>query len=591
MNAKYFTADNRETAVKIAADYFDCDAEDITFEIISDKEDGSYCQILAIVGTPGEVANMNAHYGIYYESDGVYLELYNKRGAGYNFDSDGFTLHLNRKNIRELDMSAVQSLIKKAVGRVKIARAQDEYVYGESINVLISADERHASAILLAPEPEGPQLSVEDAKKTLAEAGVTHGVDEQALATLLESKAYGGARVVAFATSPEDGEDGKLVFNFSIDERTGCPKELGCGRVDYRSLDLYVPVEVGQLLVSRSPATDGTPGKTVTGNEIKQRPGKEVMFPRGKNVEINDDKTKMYALCSGMVEFVNNSVDVSSVYDVNGDCDLSVGNIDFDGSVHVHGSVRSGYTIRATGGVIIDGGIEAATVIAGGNVEVKGGMQGANRGLIEAGGAVSILYVERGTIRADGPVMLDVSIHSTIEAGESLTAKGQRGAIIGGRVGSTGSIIANYVGALSHTRTEIAVGVTPRKRARLQFVETELERLSIEKANLDRLDTYLDGTIDTMAPEKWELLHRSSAENRRLNTECYNAFLDEKNTLVYELEHATDGMVHVFNTVFSGARVLIGSNAYVVNDEISYVSFKHNDSNVVFGPCELSMTS
>jgi len=296
----------------------------------------------------------------------------------------------------------------------------------------------------------------------------------------------------------------------------------------------------------------------------------------------------MYALCSGMVEFVNNSVNVSNVYNVKGDCDLGVGNINFDGCVHVHGNVCSGNTIRATGGVIVDGGVEAATIIAGGNVEVKGGMQGANKGLIEAGGAVSILFVERGTIRADGPVMLDVSMHSTIEAGESLTARGRRGAIIGGRVGSTGSIVANYVGAMSHTRTEIAVGVTPRKRARLQVVENELERLSIECANLDKLDTYLESAINTMPPEKWDLLSRSSIENRRLNTECCNAFMDEKNTLIYELEHATDGMVHVYNTVFSGARVLIGSNAYIVNDEINYVSFKHDDSNVVFGPYELN---
>jgi len=590
MNAKYITADSREAAGTIAANHFDCDDGDITVELINDKEDEGHCQFLAIVGTPGEVANMNAHYGVYYESDGVYLELYKERGVGYTFDSDGLMCHLNRKNIRDINSSAVQSLVEKAEGRVRIARAQDEYIYGESINILISVGGQHASARLLAPEPKGPQLSFEDAKKMLSKAGVTHGIDEQALTTLLESKDYGKSRVVAFASPAEDGEDGKLIFDFSVDKRSGRPKELGCGRVDYRTLDLYVPVEAGQLLVTRLPATDGKPGKTVTGEEIKQRLGKEIMFPRGKNVEINEDKTKMHALCSGLVEFVNNSVNVSSVYDVKGDCDISVGNIDFDGSVHVHGSVRSGYTIRASGCVIIDGGVEAATIIAGGNVEVKGGMQGGSKGLIESGGAVSILYVERGIIRADGPVMLDVSIHSTIEAGESITARGQRGAIIGGRVGSTGSIIANYVGALSHTRTEIAVGVTPRKRARLQFVETELERLAQEKANLDKLDTYLENTIDTMAPERWDLLHRSGIENRRLNTESLNAFEHEKNTLLHDLDHATEGMVHVFNTVFTGARVLIGSDAYVVNDEISYVSFKHNNSNVVFGPCELSIS-
>ena len=59
------------------------------------------------------------------------------------------------------------------------------------------------------------------------------------------------------------------------------------------------------------------------------------------------------------------------------------------------------------------------------------------------------------------------------------------------------------------------------------------------------------------------------------------------------MEHATGGKVHVFDTVFTGSRVVIGSDAYVVSDEINYVSFKFDDSesNVVYGPCELSKSS
>ena len=371
--------------------------------------------------------------------------------------------YLNRKKIYNLDEKAVQTLAGKASGRVKVAHPQEELIYGETLVVSIADDGLQASATLLAPEPGGSQLSVEAAKRMIYETGVTHGIDDMAVSMLLDAKDYGDPYVVAAATLPVDGQDGKLIFNFSTDERTGSPKEISCGRVDYRSLDLYVPVEKGQLLVTRIPATVGTSGLSVKREDLKQKPGKEIMFPRGKNVEVNEDKTEMYALCSGMVEFVNNSVNVSDVYKIRGDCDLSVGNIDFDGCVHITGSVRSGNTVKATGGVFVDGSVEAATIIAGGNVEVKGGMQGADKGLIEAGGAVTILYVERGTVHADGPVTFDVSIHSTIESGDILTAKGRRGAIIGGRAGSSDSIIANYIGALSNARTEIVVGVMQGK--------------------------------------------------------------------------------------------------------------------------------
>jgi len=587
MKAKYFTAKNREEAVELAKTYFECAEEEIIFELTENAEEAEYCELLAIVESAGRTANIDAWYTLYYESAGLYLELYKERGVGDALDSDELIRHLNRKKISGLEMNVVQTMIEKTMGRAMIARAQNEYVYGEEIEIEISPDESKASAVLLAPEPQGQLLSPDDIKRKLIEAGVNHGIDEQAIINFTETKDYGNSYTLAVSTPPEDGTDGKLLFNFSTDERTGSPKEISGGRVDYRSLDLYVSVEEGQLLVTRIAATEGTPGRTVRGNEIKQKPGKEIPLPKGKNISMNEERTEIYSTCPGMVEFVNNCVNVSNVFNIKGDCDLSVGNIDFDGCVNISGSVRSGSMVKATGGVVIGGSVEAATIIAGGNVEIKGGMQGADKGLIEAGGSVNILYVERGTVHADGPVTLDVSIHSIIETGDSLIAKGRRGAIIGGRVGSSGNVTANYIGALSNARTEVVVGIIPKKQARLKFLLNELERLSSEQKNLDKLDAHLQKSKNIMDPVRWDLLNRSSLENRRLNEEEINRCNYEKNELEYDLENCTTGKVHVFETVFSGSRVFIGQDAYVVNDEMSYVSFRNSNNNVVFGPCEL----
>jgi len=589
MKAKYFTAESLEAAYAAAMGFFGCNRDEITIEQLENDEEAGTFEVLAMIGSPGEVANMDAHYRLCYEGNGVYLELYKKRGAGYFLEKDEMLAYLNRKKIRSFDDTAVMELIEKTFGRAKIASTQDEYIIGEELSVLISEDEMQASATLHAPEHGGELLNLKTAESLLAGAGVMHGIDLLALDTLLSSKMYGVAQVVATATPPKDGEDGKLIFHFSIDERTGSPREImgTGGRVNYRSLDLYVPVDEGQLLVTRTYATEGEPGLSVTGRNVSQKPGKEAMFPRGKNVDINDDKTEMHSQSAGMVEYVNSCVNVSNVYSIKGDCDLRVGDIDFDGSVHITGNVCSGSTIKATGGVIIEGSVEAATIIAGGNVEVKGGMQGADKGLIEAGGAVSALYVERGRVLADGAVKLDMCIHSIVEAGDTLTVEGRRGAIIGGRVSSCGDIVANYVGAISNTRTEVAVGVTPRKRARLQNLTDEIENLNEDQVKLDRLDAYLTNTKGTIDPLKWNILYNSGTENRRLNNERLSALIVEKENLEYELEHATESMVHVYNTVFTGSRVLIGRNTYVVNDDISYVSFKHSDSEVTYGPCEL----
>jgi len=267
---------------------------------------------------------------------------------------------------------------------------------------------------------------------------------------------------------------------------------------------------------------------------------------------------------------------------------MSVGNIDFEGSVHISGSVRSGHTIKATDGINVGGGVEAAKLIAGGNIEVKGGMQGSGKGTIEAGGSVSIMYIEQGLISADGPVTVDVSIHSKIETGSTLHAKGKRGAIIGGKASAAGDIVVNFIGALSNTKTEVEVGVMPRKRARLLVIEKEMERIAADKLKLDQLDAYLAKSKGAMDNETWTKLHLSGIENRKLNETDAKAFTEEMEELKYEMEHATDSKVHVFDTVFNGSRIGIGSSAFNVNDEISYATFKYSDGEVVWGPCELS---
>jgi len=236
MKAKYFTANSQEAVEEMALKHFGCNKEELTIDIISgDQEGEELWQILAIKGTSQETRNLDAAYTIFFEEDGVFLEIYEERGSGESLDSNELMHHLSRKKIVDLSITAVQNLMAKGSGRAKIAMTQSEHIYGEDLNIVITGDELEASARLLAPEPNGPVLELEMAKTKLTEADVLHGLDLVELTTLLESKEYGEPHVVARATPPTDGEDGRLIFHFSTDERTGSPREIGGGRVDYLS--------------------------------------------------------------------------------------------------------------------------------------------------------------------------------------------------------------------------------------------------------------------------------------------------------------------------------------------------------------------
>jgi len=228
------------------------------------------------------------------------------------------------------------------------------------------------------------------------------------------------------------------------------------------------------------------------------------------------------------MRFINRSTNASNVCSIKGDCERSMGNIDFDGNVYIAGGVKSGSIVKATGSIVIAGGVEAATIIAGGNVEMKSGMQGADKGVIEAGGSVSALYIERGRVIADGSITFDASIHSFLEAGTNIIAKGKRGAIIGGKAFATGNILANFVGAVSNTKTEITVGI-------------------MKKCG---------------CPSKTEKLKDKQKK-------------------------APESKVHVFNTAFAGAHISIGSVTYMVNKEILFTTFKYKNGKIAHIPYEL----
>jgi len=128
----------------------------------------------------------------------------------------------------------------------------------------------------------------------------------------------------------------------------------------------------------------------------------------------------------------------------------------------------------------------------------------------------------------------------------------------------------------------------PRKRTRLSVIEKELERLIAEKRKLDQLDAYLEKSKNSMNNEMWTNLHKSSVANRRINDDDIKAYTEESAELQYEMDNATSSKVHVFETAFTGARIVIGSNALKLNDEINFTTFKYNDGEVVCGPCEKS---
>src|SRR5690606_12910229 len=128
---------------------------------------------------------------------------------------------------------------------------------------------------------------------------------------------------------------------------------------------------------------------------------KEAYFKPGKNVVLDEERTRLYAVTDGMVTFTDNEkVNVFPVYEVNGDVDYRSGNIDFVGNVVVRGNVISGFRVKAEGDVRITGSVEGAEIIAAGSIDIAEGIVAHNKGFVKAGKTIKCSFIQDANVEA-----------------------------------------------------------------------------------------------------------------------------------------------------------------------------------------------
>ena len=585
MRGKYFTGADADSCYTAAEEYFQVSRDDLHCRL-TPAEEGEEVTLLALdpeVAGLGAVENMDAFFCLNYTDIGVILELFQHRGQGKTLSKDELALYLKRKSLTSLNNAALPLLLDKGWGFAQIAPTQPEKILDEEAAVTMDSAASKAFVAIWPAEKGGRTLDMSVLQNSLAGAGVVHGLDANALSQLMQEKTYFKNYLVAQATPAEHGKNGYLTFHFrrELDSR---PKEDETGRVDYRNLDLFESVTEGQLLVTRTPPTAGVPGYNVIGKELPATPGKNVPLPKGKNISIDEESLNLYAARSGMVIFTENKVVVSNIYQVEGDADMSVGNIDFDGSVIIKGHIISGITVKASGNVDVSKVVEAATIIAGGNIMLRHGMQGMNKGRLEAGGSITASFIERATVVAKENITANIIAHSVTEAGDSLLLTGKNGSLVGGQAIASNVIKAQVIGSATETLTDIGVGMVPHKRSRMQFLQQELKRLPEDIEKLRTIQRYLAANPSD-DPQKVAMsfsVNQSLAHNSQLLEEYNNEFEE----LSLESANSIHGKVHVSDTIFRGARVNIASANYRVMEDTSHCTFKISGGEIVFGSYE-----
>ncbi len=376
--------------------------------------------------------------------------------------------------------------------------------------VHISQDNMKAVVTDYAPaRGDGRPLSEEIVRDQLREAGVQVEPDAEALAELLRKAQRGedaAGTVIARGTPARDGKDGEFHPVAVPEESVGAVQEDGS--IDFRERNIACSVSEGELLARVVPADEGTPGEDVRGNRLPARSGEPIKVRAGNNVEVSEDGTQFRAAVSGVVLLERGVLSVSERFEVRGDVDFSTGNVRMEhGSLTVRGSVRGGFTVICGGELTVHGRIEDATVEAGGDVTVRGGIVMQEDGRVQAGGDVSARFAENAVIEAGGDVRIDNDLtNCRVRAGGSIIATKGKGRIQGGSAKAVDRVEANQLGSSQHVTTRVVVGKQPEGHDKLLAEKEELTEI------LQKIETRLGPGEDS------EILQRVP-EHRRENVE------------------------------------------------------------------------
>ncbi len=432
--------------------------------------------------------------------------------------------------------------------------------------VRVAKDRLSVQATVHAVDYKGAAMPPIVYQRAMRDLKVTLPIDLKALTEAIERARETGVAqeiVLCAGRSPKNGRNGRL--ERLLEERDAIGKEYEDGSIDFRDRGAHPNVEEGTPVARYYPATQGERGMDVFGTEIPARDGADRPVRTGDNIRevAQEDSSILYeATARGLVDVGKGAVSVSQVLHIDGDVDMTTGNIIVEtGSAHIKGSIRSGFSVTVADHLVVNGTLESAMVTCGGDVEVRGGIAMEGKNLVHAGGTIKAAYAQDAVLEADGDVIINGGIiNSFITSKGMVIAERGKGLVLGGSVIAARGIDILESGSEAGTQTALTIALDI----------PELDALNREqdavRAKLQRLEPWLgSGTpravlLRTPEPDRRivaEVLKLRSRLEERLN-EIHKELSKIKALNNHALSRAP---ISIRKNAHPGTRIKIGDRA------------------------------
>lgn len=479
----------------------------------------------------------NGRFELFYRKGWAYLAVYPPAGAGRPVYPEDIENRMRMLGVPHAYTVSIRELIEEASGKpVALVEWPNGQALASMIAVNIAKDGMSVTATISPPRKGAAAPTPADVMDALADAGVCYGIDQDYIRRMLGQASYGKPLLVAAGTEPVPGQPRHVVHYFNANR--GRPYlEMDFGRINLKELNFIENKRSGDLLAELAAPVAAVDGRKVTGEPIVAPTAPQgAPLLAGPNTSLSPDGARLFAACDGNVRIAKGTILIEPVISVK-NVDFSTGNIRFDGSVIIEGSIADGFVVEAGGDIQVGSRVGKATLKAGGSIVLKTGINGNGKGVIECGGDLFAKYVESCTVTCHANVLVEEAImHSHVVAYNHCVLGGRRSEVIASELIVGGSFWCKKLGNFNEPITRLTVGVPPEivmecrtTAAAIEHRQEALDKAMLQLEQLEKLDregraderviqaqAHLVETVEKLRPELAELRGRYPALRDRV---------------------------------------------------------------------------
>jgi uncharacterized protein (DUF342 family) len=262
------------------------------------------------------------------------------------------------------------------------------------------------------------------------------------------------------------GEDGWVKFYHPHNQRVVIRDD---GKADYRNLEKYISIKQGDKILTLFQGVPGKPGRDVYGTVLNPPAIKRPKVVIGANInsetivkpeEPEKIYVEYYSALDGVLFSTDESINVSQELRISSNIGLTTGNVNYNGTITVEGSIEEGSKVACNGSLYVSENVESFDIQVGTDLIVKGGIKLKGSGVIKVKGNVRAKFLENVHIQVDGDVIVEASIlNSKVYCLGSIILTGQTSSVIGSEIVVYGGLSTVNLGSAAGLDVPINMGI------------------------------------------------------------------------------------------------------------------------------------